>query len=614
MDSEIIKPSAVQRDRRKIPERFKWNLEPIYPTDAEWEKAKDELLRRIPALALGRGTLHRSARHLADALEQVEDVMKDYARLAAYASLSSDQDTRDSNYESMNQVISRIGTDLSATVAFLEPEILGLTSGTIGSYLETERRLDRFRHYLDDILRRKAHTGTEGEESIIAHAGLMADAPDAIYGILMSADFPYPTMTTRAGEELRLDQAAFSVARTFPERGDRKQAFELFFGRLNEFRRTFGMQLSAGVKSHLFYQRARKYPSCLEAALDASNIPASVYHTLIESVHEHLPTFHRYLALRKSVLGVEQLHYYDLYAPLLGEAMLTYTADEANALVLDALSPLGEDYVATVRQGMEHRWIDYYPNEGKRSGGYSNGAAYDVHPYILMNYNGQYNDVTTLAHELGHTMHSYFSNRAQPYMTAHYPIFVAEVASTLNESLLIDHVLRTVHDDRIRLSLLGNYLENIKGTIFRQTQFAEFELLIHERAEKGEGLTGDALSQMYAALTRTYYGHEQGHCIVDDMIDVEWAYIPHFYYNFYVYQYATSYAASSYLSERILAGDRDALRRYRDFLSAGGSDYPIELLLKAGVDVRSTAPMADTMAKMNRVMDEMERLLAGMER
>ncbi len=614
MTADIDMSSHIERDRGKIPERYKWNLTDIYPSDIAWETARDRLVGEIPALAPYRGTLKDSPARMAELLERMERLMKEYAQLASYASLSYDQDTRDSKYESKNQVMNRIATDLSAAMSFLEPEILCLPPGSIESYLRTDQRLHRFRHYLDDIVRRRAHTGTEGEESIIAHAGLMADAPDAIYGTLVSADFPYPVMKTSRGEDLRLDQAAFSVARTFPDREDRKKAFELFFGRMNEFRRTFGAQLSAAVKSHQFYQRARRYSSCLEGALDASRIPTDVYHTLIASVHDHLATFRRYLGLRRRILGVDQLHYYDLYAPLLKEATLTYSADEANALVLDALAPLGEDYVATVRRAFQERWIDYYPNEGKRSGGYSNGAAYEVHPYILMNYNGQYNDVTTLAHELGHTMHSFFSNKTQPYITAHYPIFVAEVASTLNEALLIDRVLKTVQDPGIRLSLLGSYLENIKGTIFRQTQFAEFELQIHERAERGEALTGDDLNEQYSILTKQYYGHEQGVCTVDDMISVEWAFIPHFYYNFYVYQYATSYTASAYLSERILAGDRDAVLRYREFLCSGGSDYPIELLLRAGVDVRSPAPMRETMARMNRVMDEMENLLGDIKR
>ena len=358
--------------------------------------------------------------------------------------------------------------------------------------------------------------------------------------------------------------------------------------------------------------RARSYGSSLESALDANNIPVQVYHSLVDNVDANLSTFHRYLKLRKRILGVDTLHYYDLYAPLLSGVELRYTIDESKQNVLASLAPLGPEYIAVTKKAFNERWIDVYPNGGKRNGAYSNGSAYDVHPYMLLNYNGKYDDMSTLAHELGHTMQSYLSNKAQPYPTADYPIFVAEVASTFNEALLIDHMLKTIKDDNVRLSLLGNYLEGIKGTVFRQTQFAEFELRIHDLAEKGEALTGDRLNELYREITRKYYGHDKGVCIVDDEIKSEWSYIPHFYYNFYVYQYATAFTASAALSEQVLAGDKAATKRYVDFLSAGGSDYAIDLLKNAGVDMTTSQPFELTMKKMNRVMDEMEKILDRM--
>ncbi len=354
---------------------------------------------------------------------------------------------------------------------------------------------------------------------------------------------------------MKVDKPNLAVLRSSPNREDRKKAFATFFGRLDEYRRTFGTQLYGEVKKDMFYMQARNYNSSLESALDGSNIPVQVYHSLIDNVDANLPTFQRYLKLRKRILGVDTLHYYDLYAPLVAGTNLHYTIDEAEKNVLAALKPLGDDYLSVVKKALSERWVDYYPTEGKRAGAYSNGGAYDIHPYMLLNYNGKYDDVSTLAHEMGHTMHSYYSNKNQPYVNSNYATFVAEVASTFNEAFFIEYMLKQIKDDKVRLSLLGNYLEGIKGTVFRQAQFAEFELKIHELAEKGESLTGDKLDEVYMGITKKYYGHDKGVCIVDDEIKSEWAYIPHFYYDFYVFQYATSFTASAALSEKVLSGD-----------------------------------------------------------
>jgi oligoendopeptidase F len=383
-----------------------------------------------------------------------------------------------------------------------------------------------------------------------------------------------------------------------------------FFNALGTFKRTYATTLNGEVQKVGFFAKARHYDSSLESSLDAANIPVSVYTRLVDGVNRNLPAFHRYLKLRKRILGLADLHYYDLYAPLVGSAKLDYTPEEARRIVVEAVAPLGTEYQAVIKQAFDSRWIDLLPSEGKRSGAYSNGGAYDVHPYMLINFMGKYADVSTLAHELGHTMQSYFSNRTQPYPLAGYPIFVAEVASTFNESLLIDYVLKTIKDDDTRLSLLGNYLENIKGTMFRQTQFAEFELRMHEMAAKGEPITGDSLDSLYLGITKKYYGDTEGVCKVDDYIAHEWSYIPHFYRDFYVYQYATSFTASEALASKVKAGDRAARDRYLKFLSAGGSKYPIELLRDAGVDMTSDEPLDLTVKTMNRVMDEMEAILA----
>jgi oligoendopeptidase F len=600
---------AQERDRSKIPDQYKWNVADIYPSDAAWKEAKQKLVQEYPAIEKYQGTLGASAQQLCACLDLVTGINKEFARLYTYASLNLDQDTRVQTYLGFQQEMSQIGSAIAAKAAFIEPEILKIDSSKVQGFIKSEKKLEIYRHYLDDILRRKAHTGTEGEEKIIADAGLMSDAPENIHSIFANADFPYPEITLSNGKTVKLDQAGFSLQRTSTNREDRKKVFEAFMGKLNDYRRTYGTELNAQVKKDLFYKNARKYNTCLESALNSNNIPPQVYHSLVDNVNKNLSTFHRYLKLRQRILGVDQLHYYDLYAPLLANVDLKYNIDESQKHIIAALKPLGNDYVSIIKKAFNERWLDVYPNEGKRSGAYSNGSAYDVHPYILLNYNGKYDDMSTIAHELGHTMQSYLSNTHQPYATADYPIFVAEVASTFNEALLIDHMLKQIKEDDVRLSLLGNYLEGIKGTVFRQTQFAEFELKIHEMAEKGEPLTGDVLNQVYDDIVKKYYGHDKKICIVDDEIKAEWMYIPHFYYNFYVYQYATAYTASAALSERVLAGDKATTKKYIEFLSAGGSDYPINLLKNAGVDMTTSEPFELTMKRMNRVMDEMESIL-----
>ena len=605
---------SQERDRAKIADKDKWDLTKIYQNDDAWQTAKQKLIKDIPTLQNYKGTLDQSAQQLLGCMDLYFGLSKDFTTLYSYASMSSDQDTRESKYLAMVQEMGQIGSNFGAIAAFVEPEILKIDKNKVEAFIKSEKKLEVYKHYLDDILRRQAHTGSEGEEKIIADAGIMSDNAQSSYSILTNAEFPYPDVTLSDGKTIKLDQATFGASRALTNREDRKKVFATFFGQLNNYRRTFGTQLYGEVKKNMFYMKARKYSSCLESSLDANNIPVEVYYNHVKNVNANLPTFHRYLKLRKRILGVDQLHYYDLYAPLLKGVDLKYNVDEAGKNILAAVAPLGDEYVSVIKKALNERWIDMYPTEGKRSGAYSNGSAYDVHPYMLMNYKGKYDDMSTLAHELGHTMQSYFSNKTQPYPTSNYPIFVAEVASTFNEALLIDYMLKNIKDDATRLSLLGSYLEGIKGTVFRQTQFAEFELRIHELAEKGEALTGDKFNEIYYDITKRYYGNDEGICIVDDEIKSEWAYIPHFYYNFYVYQYATSFTASAALSEKVLAGDKEATKKYLHFLSAGGSKYPIELLKDAGVDMTTSLPMELTMKKMNRVMDEMEKILDRMKK
>jgi len=605
--------AGQERDRAKVADRFKWNLADIYPNEERWRAQKEKITAELPKLREFEGTLGAAPKTLADALETMSRFDKELTRLYVYASMRSDEDTRASRPQGMQQEMQQIFASFAAQVSFVEPEILKVGTATVEKAIAAEPRLTPYAFYLRDIVRRAPHTLSDGEEKILADAGPLAGSPNNIYTILTNADFPYPSITLSDGKTVvKLDQAGFGELRTSRNRDDRKAAMSVFFGALGSFGRTLGMTMNSNVQKDLFYAKSRKYSTNLAGALNGPNIPVSVYTRLVDGVNRHLPTFHRYLRLRKRMMGItDDLHYYDLYAPLVADVNLRYTPEEAQTHVIAAMAPLGPEYTGVLQRAFNERWLDWYPTEGKVSGAYSNGGAYDVHPFMLLNYLGQYNDVSTVAHELGHTMQSYFSNKVQPYPTAGYPTFVAEVASTFNEALLIDYMLKQIKDTPTRLSLLGNYLEGIKSTVFRQTQFAEFELRMHEMGQKGVPITGDALAALYLDITKKYYGHDQKVAVVDDYIAHEWSYIPHFYRDFYVFQYATSFTAAEALSEKVLSGDQATTKRYLTFLSAGGSKYPIDLLKDAGVDMTTDEPLDLTITRMNQVMDEMEKLIAS---
>ena len=603
--------TAQTRDRATVPIAYTWNLENLYPNEAAWRADKDAIAKRVPEVAQFKGKLGSSAAVLADALEKSSSIDKTVSRLAVYAGLLSDQDTRDAGHQAMQREIIQLYSSFQTAESYIEPEVLRFPPGTVAKFLSAEPRLKLYRFYLEDIARRAPHTLSGSEEALLASAGVISTTPSDVFNVLSNSDFPYPSVTLSDGKTAKLDLAGYSDLRTLPDRTDREKVMSTFFKALGGFSGTLGALINGEVQKQLFFANARKYESGAEFSLDAANIPVTVYTHLIDGVNKSLPTFQRYLKLRKRMMGLDTLHYYDLYAPLVGSVRLKYTPDEAQKLVLEALAPLGSDYTTVVERAFRDRWIDWFPTTGKASGAYSNGGAYEVHPYMLLNFNGAYTDVSTVAHEMGHTMQSYFSNKTQPYPLAQYPIFVAEVASTFNEALLIDHMLEVVKDNDTRLALLGNYLENAKGTVFRQTQFAEFEWKMYEMAEKGQPLTGEALAKLYLDITRKYYGHDQGVCIVDDYIAHEWSYIPHFYRDFYVFQYATSFTASAALEAKVKTGDPEARKRYLAFISAGGSKYPIDLLKDAGVDMTTSEPLDLTMTKLNQIMDEMEKLLAA---
>lgn len=602
------------QQRAEIPAVHQWKLEDLYPSDDGWRQAKNNLVSRLDGVLAYKGKLTSSPGTLLSCLTLNSEMAKTFGRLTSYAHMKSDQDTRDATYLAMKQEIEQLATEYNTRASFIEPELVVLDAETVAKFIDAEPGLEVYRMYLLDVLRGKPHTLSQQEEKILARAGQIADAPGSVYTVFSNAEMPYPEITLSDGTVATLNKSGYALHRASANRQDREAVFQAFWSAINQFRQTFGVQLYSHLQTHIFYTRSRNYESCLCRALDRNNIPIEVYHSLIRNVRDNLDTFHRYLRLKQRMLGVETLKYSDLYAPTVKGIDLKYTFDEGKELYLDSLKPLGADYRRAAEGAFEQRWIDVYPTPGKRSGAYSNGSAYDVHPYILLNFNGRYDDVSTLAHEMGHALHSDYANKSQPFPLADYSTFVAEVASTFNEALLMHKMLAGIEDDDVRLSLLMSYLDEIKGTVFRQTQFAEFELRMHEMAERGEPLTGDAFTRLYAEIVRDYYGHDKGVCVVDDLYTVEWAYIPHFYYNFYVYQYSTSFTAATALAQEVLEGQEDAASRYLRFISAGGSDYPIAILREAGVDMTTPEPFRKTMMVMNRTMDEIEVILAREKR
>ncbi len=602
---------ALATERSEIPDQYKWKTSDLYPTEDAWYQAKDDIAAHIPKMAAYQGRLGASATELADALETFMGLSQDLARLRIYASFRKDEDARLGKPREMNQIAQQLSVEFGTAVSYVRPEILAAGGDKVRGFLGREKRLAPFRPWLEDLLRWEPHTLSAAEEKVASEARIMAGGPSAAYYTFKNADMPYPEITLSNGEKVRLDDAAYTQYRALPDRADREKVFRAFWARHGEYERTLGTTLDNEVKTHIFDKNVHKFGSSLEASLFESNLPTSVYTQLVADVHKNLPTLHRYLRLRQRMMGVDTLRYSDLYAPIIKEVDLKYTPEQAQELVLAALAPLGTDYVGTLRNGFQSGWVDWLPSTGKQSGAYSEGV-YGVHPFQLQNFTGLYEEVSTLAHESGHSMHSYLSDRTQPYASHDYTTFVAEVASTLNENLLLHYMLDRTRDRDTRLFLLGSYLDNLRLTLFRQVLFAEFELKIHELAEKGEPLTGERLSVIYLGLLKDYYGDAQNVCRIDDLYGAEWAYIQHFYMNFYVFQYATSITASAEIAAQMRAEKKATKTRdaYLAMLSMGSSRYPIDELKSVGVDMTTSAPFDAAMREMNAVMDEMERLTA----
>lgn len=597
--------SETIRARDQIPQEDTWALEDLYPSDESWEQALSALTARQAEAAAFAGKLGESGATLCAFLHLVEDVDGQTELLANYAMRKADQDTRNATYQAMVGKLMGVLTAVGAAFSFATPEIMAIPEEALEGFYKAAPGLERYRRYLNNERRRREHTLSAAEERLLAAAGEMANAPDTVFGAFLNADMRYPDAVDSEGKPHALSQSTFVPLEESGDRALRKSAYENLYNTLGGMRNTAAGLLDAQNKQQKFFATARKYGSAREAAMDRTNVPVSVYDNLIEAVHRNMDKMHRYVRLRKKLLGVDELHFYDVYTPLLKDEPAKIPFAQAKQTVYDALYPLGDGYRAILKEGFENRWIDVYENRGKRGGAYSAGTK--VHPFVLLNYSGSLDCQFTLAHEMGHALHSYLSNKHQNQIDSDYVIFVAEVASTCNEALLMEYLLKKTTDKKERVFLINHFLDQFKGTIYRQTMFAEFEKFMGAAVDAGQTLTADMLCAEYARLCKLYYGEDM---VVDDQIAMEWARIPHFYYNYYVFQYATGYSAAIALSRRILREGESAVKDYLGFLSGGCSKSPIDLLKGAGVDMTSPAPVNDALKLFGELLDEMESLMA----
>ena len=597
-------------ERKDVDSKYKWNLEDLYKTKNDWLAEKEKISAGIQKVNEYKGKLGNSAEDLYAGLRSYIDLLKDFYRFSSYANMQKDEDLRNSDNQASSQIASTLGSDFSQKTSFINPEILKIDPNTLDNFFKQKKELTEFKMFISDVQRLRDHTLSTEEEKILASFGITAETPANVYGIFNNAEMPHTEVTLFNNEIVKLTPSSYTRYRSTENRADRKKIFDYFFNNYGKFQNTLGANYVGKIQNDFTYAKNKKFSSALEYALSANNIPTAVYENLINQIHKSLPTLHRFLELKTKMLGVDTLHYYDLYAPLVKKVDESYTIEEGQKLILSGLNPMGSDYLKTLKTAFNNRWIDYYPTTGKRSGAYMNGSSYDVHPYVLTNWNDDYESLTTLAHELGHTMHSYYSNKSQPFVDAGYSIFVAEIASTVNETLLNKYLVQNANSDEEKLSILGSYLELLRLTIFRQTLFAEFELEMHKMVERDEPLTGEIISNAYYELVKKYYGHDAGICIVDPYIAYEWAYIPHFVnYAYYVYQYSTSLIYATAIAQRIFDEGNSAVKDYYNLLKGGSSKYPIDLIKDTGIDPLSQQPFELTMKRMNNVMDEIEKLL-----
>lgn len=590
------------RARSELPVEFTWDLTVVYKNDAAWEREVAEAEEKKPELEALQGTVSRSAASLLHALEVTERAAMKIERVYLYARMRKDSDGTDTTAQALDSRAASLYSQIGAALSFLEPEILSIPPETLAEWEAREPRLAPYAYHLEHLMRMRAHVRSAEVEEVMAQFSDVTRAPVDAFEALTNVDLNFPTVEDERGQPAKLSDTRYLTFMRSPDRRLRRDAFKAFFDTYGSVKTTLATTLGAAVRDHVLSARLRNYPSALAASLEPNDIPLEVYGTLISTIHANLPLLHRYMTVRKRLMGLDELHPYDLYAPLVPDVEDSFGYETGKRMVRDAFTPLGEEYAEGLAQVLDRRWIDVYENVGKQSGAYS-GGVYTTPPFILLNYQNRLTDVATLAHELGHSLHSYFTRKNQPFVSGNYTTFVAEVASTLNEALLTAHLLATTDNAAMRTRLIVEQMEGIRSTIFRQTMFAEFELAIHQRAEAGEALTSDWLSATYLELARQYYGPELA---IDGELAMEWAFIPHFYFDFYVYQYATGKSAALALATQILERGEPAVRRYLAFLSSGSARSPIDLLRDAGVDMTTPAPIQQS-------MDQFETLLSDLE-
>lgn len=590
--------------RDDIEEKYRWDLRKLYSSEDIWKsdiEAVDKMLKEIEKY---RGNVGSEAETLLKVIELELEINRKLENIYTYGKMKLDEDTSNDRYQELVDRGQSLAVKASEICSFIVPEIMDIDEKTLGEFMGQEG-LKLYSHYIKNILRSKDHTLSEAEEKLLASVGELSSAPQQIYSMMNDADLRFPEIENEKGEWVEITHGNFIPLMESGDRRVRKDAFELLYKTYDGFKNTFAASLSSEVKKNSFYSKVRKYGSSLENALHGDNIPSTVYSNLIDTVGKNLDKMHDYIALRKKVLDLDEIHIYDLYTPMVKSLDIEIEYEEAKSIVLEGLSPLGEEYIEIVREGFQSRWIDVYENRGKRSGAYSWGT-YDSDPYILLNYHSTLDNVFTLAHEMGHSVHSYYARESQPYVYGGYSIFLAEIASTVNETILINYLIKNTEDSEKKKYFLNHYLEQFRGTVYRQTMFAEFEKLIHERVEQGDALTAEGLSDIYSELNRKYYGDE---IVLDRGIEMEWARIPHFYYDFYVYQYATGFSAAVYFAQKIIDGDVEARDSYIEFLKSGSSGYSVDILKKAGLDMTSSEPIEKALERFGELIEEYKSLI-----
>ena len=591
--------------RSEVPEELTWNLERVYQSIEDWKKDQQKLEQKLAEFRKAKDQMKAGAEEFLTVIEQYLGIMRIYEKLAVFASMKNDQDTTNSQYQELQGMADNLGTQVSEAVAWFQPALVHLDDQVVQDYFHQNSKLKPYRHFITELRSQREHLLSDAQEELLAAAGNIFGAPEKTFEMLSDADLKFPVVEGENGQKVELSEGTYSKLLESADQKVRQGAFKALYQTYGAFKNTFATTLTSQVQVQNYQAKVRHYASAKDAALSENHIPDKVYDVLIDEVHRNLPLLHRYIKLRGEVLNLDKVHMYDLYTPIVKESNLSFTYPEAQAKALEALQVYGDDYLQHVQEAFDNRWIDVVENKGKRTGAYSSGG-YDTDPYILLNWQDGLEDLYTLVHEMGHSMHSYYTTHTQPYVYGDYPIFVAEIASTTNENLLTDYLLKTEKDPQVRAFVLNHYLDGFKGTIFRQTQFAEFEQWIHEQDASGKSLTADSISKFYGDLNKQYYGPA---IYNDDEIAMEWIRIPHFYYDFYVYQYATGFAAATTLSQRIEDDDPAHTEAYLNFLKSGSSAYPIETMQKAGVDMTQRAYLEKAFKVFEERLNELEKLI-----